>query len=229
MAVVEIKITLSELDLSILFDPTRKGKSGQDVIKRKAKELLAVAERVVRPVLLYEICTPYFKEGALTLSVDDRTIAFRRHDGLSDFATASEVFVGLVTLGRAIEEEIQRYNSMNEVLASYILSEISVAMMGQVIKKIKNIILSVARQRYFGLSSVHIPGSTPGLPLSVQPLILELLGGENHGVDANERHMLKPFYSVTFMVGMGPNYANDELFPKCSGCSRMDTCAWRSK
>ncbi|HOM97605.1 MAG: hypothetical protein WBJ35_09050 [Acetomicrobium sp.] len=229
MAVVEIKIASSEVDLSILFDRTNKSKSGQEVITRKAKELHAVAERLVRPVLLYEICAPDFKKGALTLSVDDRAIAFGRHDGLSDFVTASEVFVGLVTLGRAIEEEIQRYNSMNEVFASYVLSEISVAMMGQVIKKVKNVILNVARQRYFGLSPVHIPGSTPGLPLLLQPLILELLGGKNHGVDANERHMLKPFYSVTFMVGMGPNYANDELFPKCSGCSRMDTCAWRSK
>ena len=139
MAVVEIKIVSSDLDLSILFDRTNRAKKGQNVITRKAKELLVVAEELARPVLLYEICTPDFKEGTLTLSVDDRTIAFRRHDGLSDFATASEVFVGLVTLGRAIEEEIQRYNSMNEVLASYILSEISVAMMGQVIKKIKTL------------------------------------------------------------------------------------------
>ncbi len=229
MAVVEIKIVSSDLDLSILFDRTNRAKKGQNVITRKAKELLVVAEELARPVLLYDICTPDFKEGTLTLSADDRIITLGRHDGLSDLEIASEVFVGLATLGRVIEEEIQRYNSMNEVLTSYLLSEISVAMMGQVIKKIKNIILNMARQRYFGLSPVLIPGSTPGLPLSVQPLILELLDGKNHGVNANEHYMLRPFYSVTFMVGMGPNYANDELFPKCLGCSRTDICAWRTK
>ena len=119
--------------------------------------------------MLYDICTPDFKEGTLTLSADDRIITLGRHDGLSDLEIASEVFVGLVTLGRAIEEEIQRYNSMNEVLASYILSEISVAMMGQVIKKIKNIILNMARQRYFGLSS-FTTGSPLDCPCQCSPL-----------------------------------------------------------
>ena len=37
MAVVEIKIVSSDLDLSILFDRTRKGKSGQNVIKERRK------------------------------------------------------------------------------------------------------------------------------------------------------------------------------------------------
>lgn len=229
MEVIKLKLDVTEIGLDALIPHQTKSNPGQETIEGQARRLLLDIKELVTPTLLYEFCQPCFDERGLVLTFDGKKLAFSPEDGLSDLKAADEVFVGLATIGPAIEEKIEIYNSRNELLVSYILSELSVAVMGQVIKKIKNLLLDIARQRGYGVSLVHIPGSTPGLPLSLQPLIVEGLNGRAYGITVNEHDIIKPFYSVTFMVGMGSNYARDELLPKCPGCSRKDSCAWRNK
>lgn len=229
MEVVKINLDVTEIELNALVHRQDQINRGEEAIEGIARKLLLYIKELATPMLLYEICKPCFDERGLILSFGGRELVFGFADGLSDLEAADEVLVGLATIGPALEEIIQRHSSRNEVLASYILSELCVAAMGQVIKKIKDLVLDMARQKGYGVSSVHIPGSTPGLPLSLQPLIIEGLNGRAYGITVNEHDIIKPFYSVTFMIGMGSNYASDELIPKCLGCSRKDSCAWRSR
>lgn len=228
MATEKLNISLSELKLDNLAKDVGKSQFSSEVINQRLAGLTSVAGKLADPILLYEICPVNVKDGRLLFYAGDEIFSLDINDNLSELTHAREVVVGLITLGSAIEEEIQKYNSKNQLLASYLLSEISISMMGQLIAKTKKMIMDLARQRDCFVSLVHIPGSTPGLSLSIQPLILSVLKGENKGIAVNQHMIIEPFYSVSFLVGIGTAYNNHYLYPKCPGCSRAKSCAWRN-
>lgn len=228
MAVENLEISLSELNFDTFAKDSDKSKLNSEVVNQRLDELTSVAGKLVDPTLLYEICPVSVKDGRLLFYAGDKVFSLDINEGLSELTHAREVVIGLITLGSAIEWEIRKYNSENQLLTSYLLSEISISIMGQLIAKTKKMIMDLARSKDCCVSLVHIPGSTPGLSLSIQPFILNVLKGENKGITVNQHMMIEPFYSVTFLVGIGTTYNNHDLYPKCPGCSRAKSCAWRN-
>ncbi|OFW62130.1 MAG: hypothetical protein A2133_05530 [Actinobacteria bacterium RBG_16_64_13] len=142
-------------------------------------------------------------------------------------APASEVFVGVSTIGPQLEERARELGSVGRALEGFVLGEVGVFAVGGLIQRAHGIVETEAAHRGWGVGAELAPGQLAGWKIEEQRTMCGLLDIDSVDVRVTDTGMLVPQKSASIMVGIGPDYASAVVHSPCAFCDLGDTCRWR--
>jgi hypothetical protein len=96
-------------------------------------------------------------------------------------------------------------------------------------QQINRIVEEQAQARNWGVGPFLSPGSVHGWELDDQRRLCDLIPLERIGVTRGDSGILKPFKTISCLVGIGPNYPAKTVGATCEVCSRRVQCAMRPR
>lgn len=136
---------------------------------------------------------------------------------------ARELALVVATIGLALEEKVSEYASRKAILKALILDGIGSAALDTLTLEALHIISGNIAPRDFKASSPLSPGM-PGIPLSDQRHLFDLVPVEEIGVRLNASQLMIPQKSVSMIIGLGPDMPTWTLAEVCARCSLKNTC-----
>ncbi len=207
-----------------LFFEEQGGALKRPSMQGAARAALERARPLVRPAIVYDWLPVKLLEKHQA-QVGEAVFRLGRHADLLDEAV--EVFLGLVTVGPAIEEESRALQAAGKALDAYMLDAAGVYGVGLLIHKAHGLAEEEAARRGWGVSAELAPGQLSGWPLADQIVIGRMLGVESVGVRVTDSGILVPQKSASLMVGIGPGYESTEVRSPCEFCDVQETCRFR--
>jgi len=140
--------------------------------------------------------------------------------------SAKELAVLVCTIGPHLEEKVACYSSRNELLQALMLDGIGSAAVDLLGQEACHFISNEASSHGHQASSPISPGM-PGLPISEQRKLFQLVPAEQIGVHLTSSAMMVPRKSVSMIIGIGPDmptWMQDEV---CNRCRINKTCLYR--
>jgi len=195
-------------------------------IKKLILELLATVDstHLLEPAVAYEY---YQVTGMSPIRVSlegDKAI----HGSLLSaiFPEAKELAVLVCTIGPKLEKQATDYSKSGEALRGMILDGIGNTAVDMLIPEACRLIASEALSRGHQSSSPVSPG-WPGLPLTEQWNLFELVNTQEIGVSLTSSGIMVPRKSVSMVIGIGSQMATWTQADVCSRCSLRRTCPYR--
>ncbi len=223
MIVQEFRIVPDERKLSSNFQRLLKQEKNRTVLKEAEQELF----RLIRPVVVWErFGVQGFEHDTLILS---NGVRLGGGPVVKVVAGATEVVLGIGTVGKAAEGRAREYMKAGETLKGLLIDELASWAVGEVRKQFAaNIREEFAQQYGLRTSSMLSPGESVW-SVSDQKTIFECLRGEAEasGIGLSESGMLVPFKSLSFLIGAGPRELGSETESNCDFCTMKDRCRFR--
>ncbi len=144
----------------------------------------------------------------------------------SFLTSARELAIVVYTIGPRLEEKVTDYFSRNEPLRGLLLDDIGSAAVDSLGQEACQLMRCEASSRGYEASSPLNPGM-PGLPLSEQWQLFQLVPAEQIGMRLTSSGMINPRKSISMLIGMGldmPTWTQDEA---CDRCNLKETCHYR--
>jgi hypothetical protein len=145
------------------------------------------------------------------------------------FDAAKEVAAGVVTLGGSLEREIKERQAVGQALKSYLLGCAGVSALDQAALKLNAQVESLAAQNGWRVGPVLAPGSLAGWPVTDQNALCSLAGAQEVGVEVSPSSLLMPKYSLSLLIGLGPEYTSSKIASGCQYCVLNKSCQYRSE
>lgn len=144
-------------------------------------------------------------------------------------SNAQTVLVGIVTIGRALEDwakaaKIQ--NGLTYAFAFESLALVAIDMAGKdfLLKIEKNL-----KKKGLYLGVPLSPGESAGWTIRDQRTIFEMVEDEVEGVSITDTDLLLPKNSASFAIGVYDHPVREEGETNCTYCSMRDRCMYRKK
>jgi len=195
-------------------------------IKSLILELLASVKKAhfLEPAVAYEIYSiTAVKRSELWL---EGKAALRGPLLPSVLAEAKELVAMVCTIGPKLEEKVADCFGKNEPLRGLLLDGIGSAAVDSLTQEVCKFMASEALSRGYQASSPINPGM-PGLPITEQWQILELVPAEEIGVSLTSSGMMVPRKSVSMVIGLGPQMMTWTQAEVCARCNLEKTCSYR--
>ncbi len=144
----------------------------------------------------------------------------------SVLSAARELAAVVCTIGPKLEKKVTDHFNSNEPLRGLLLDGIGSAAVDSLTQEVCKFMMHEASSRGYQASSPLSPGM-PGLDISEQRRLFQLVPAEEIGVRLTESAMLVPRKSVSMVMGMGtemPTWTQAEV---CARCSLGKTCLYR--
>jgi hypothetical protein len=193
----------------------------------------AVARAIAEAAALYQPAAVYVELPVR--GIQDRYLFLKDGQRLDIGPKAEEVlgparlvWIGVSTIGPALEAGVQEKSAAGDIMASYLLDTVGVLALGQVGETSRRAVEERARELGWGVGPSLGPGSLPGWPLTGQRQLLSLVPTDEIGVRLNEFYVLIPHKSASWLIGLGPGYPEHQVGSICHYCTRADTC-WRRR
>ncbi|MBL7061114.1 MAG: hypothetical protein ISS54_00055 [Dehalococcoidia bacterium] len=208
----------------------RQGFRGHSKIRPEIKnlilELLATVENthLLEPAVAYEYYqVTGMSSGQVSLE-GDKAI----HGSLlpTIFPEAKELAALVCTIGPKLEKQVTDYSKSGETLRGMILDGIGSAAVDMLAPEACRLIASRATSHGHQTSSPVSPG-WPGLPLTEQWNLFELVNTQEIGVSLTASGIMVPRKSVSMVIGIGPQMATWTRAEVCTRCSLRKTCPYR--
>ncbi|MCJ7656040.1 MAG: hypothetical protein MUO97_12230 [Dehalococcoidia bacterium] len=220
-------ITLSLKTREVL---RRQGFKGHSKIRPQIKsiilELLAAVENahLLEPAAAYE----YYQVTGMSPSQASLEGNKAIHGPLlpTIFPKAKELAVLVCTIGPKLEKQVTDYSKSGETLRGMILDGIGSTAVDMLIPEACRLIASEASSHGHQASSPVSPG-WPGLPLTEQWNLFELVNTQEIGVSLTSSGIMVPRKSVSMVIGIGPQMATWTQAEVCARCSLRKTCPYR--
>lgn len=191
------------------------GSSPAAPVVRKLEGLVPKAHVLVQPKVLCQI-----------RSVDE-VIDLCKNNVPVPIQGASFLAFGLVTVGPAIEEEVEKLRETGRLLDSLILDALGSATVSELCEQTAYRVFGWAEERGLNASRAFEPGSGASRwPLEGQRLIFANLGAEQIGVKLTPHLLMRPIKSLSFLMGVGAEIEQASTPFSCQGCRRFD-CPYR--
>ncbi|BHH82744.1 hypothetical protein [Desulforhopalus sp. 52FAK] len=142
---------------------------------------------------------------------------------------AKLVICGAYTIGDGLNKALTKASSTHQYLVGYILEQLSLFLLEKTAMKVNSIIEDMALEKGWGVGPLLSPGSVHGWPLTDQVTLCSHLPLSEIGVSCSNNGVLSPFNSLSFVVGIGPDYTESTIGSPCEVCSNRDTCQIRVK
>jgi hypothetical protein len=142
------------------------------------------------------------------------------------FPKAKELAVVVCTIGPKLEKQVTYYSKNSETLRGALLDGIGSAAVDILAPEACRLIASEALSRGHQASSPVSPG-WPGLPLTEQWNLFELVNTQEIGVSLTASGIMVPRKSVSMVIGIGPQMAAWTQADVCARCSLRKTCPYR--
>lgn len=222
-------------DIPITLDPERltrelmPGKDPRPELIEAAEEAIAQARTLLRPAAAYDwYDVRSVSEAGIVLDALGRNVALQigpRADLLQD---ARRVMLGVVTIGRELDDHAQALRNRGNHLASYMIDSVGVVALAEVSQTLRQMVEDHAAELEWGVGASMSPGSLAEWPLSGQRDICSLLDLEAIELELTEDFLLRPFKSVSMVIGIGPGYSAKKVGSVCRFCLHQKTC-WRRR
>jgi len=195
-------------------------------IKNLILELLATVENahLLEPTTAYEYHqVTGMSPGQVSLE-GDKVI----HGSLLPkiFPEAKELAILVCTIGPKLEKQATDYSKGGEALRGMILDGIGSAAVDMLAPEACRLIATEASSRGHQASSPVSPG-WPGLPLTEQWNLFELVNTQEIGVSLTASGIMVPRKSVSMVIGIGPQMTTWTQADVCARCSLRKTCPYR--
>jgi hypothetical protein len=139
---------------------------------------------------------------------------------------AEELAVAVCTIGPRLEKQVTDYNSQGEPLRGVLLDGIGSASVDSLAQEVCKLIMAEASSRGYQLSSPVNPGM-PGLPITEQWRLLEMVPAREIGVSLTSSGMLVPRKSTSMVMGLGTGMTTWTQAEVCARCNLRQTCHYR--
>lgn len=146
----------------------------------------------------------------------------------SFMATARYGLVGVFTAGDELEKESLSASAGKRVMDAYLYDLIGLAVLEKTRRHINRIVEEQARELSWGVGPFLSPGSVHGWELADQDNLCSLVPVERIGV-TRENGILKPFKTISCLVGIGPEFTAKTVGATCDVCAKKDRCDMRAR
>ncbi len=166
------------------------------------------------------------------LSLDHKGVSFASRHYIASgvlqklYPQAKEFALAVCTIGSALENRAARLFSKKEALRATLLDAIGSAAIDTLAQEACKIISQDSSARNYQAGGQIRPGM-PGLHISQQSKILEMVGAHNIGVTTRNGELMIPQKSVSLMVGIGTNMNIRSRSEVCSNCNLKDSCPYK--
>ena len=144
----------------------------------------------------------------------------------STLPTAKELAVVVCTIGSKLEEKAAQFFRQNEPLRGLLLDGIGSAAVDSLSEEACHIITQEASALGYQASSPISPGM-PGLAISEQKHLFELVPAEDIGVRLTSAQIMAPIKSISMVIGIGPKMTTWTKAEMCKHCTLRKTCRYK--
>jgi hypothetical protein len=146
----------------------------------------------------------------------------------SRFMTAAEYgLVGVFTAGDELERESVLASKEKRVMDAYLYDLIGLAVLEKTRQLINKVVEEKAREMNWGIGPFLSPGSVHGWELDDQDNLCGFVPMDRIGVSKGENGILKPFKTISCLIGIGPKFSAKTVGAPCDVCSKKDQCEMR--
>ena len=195
-------------------------------IKSLILELLTSVENahLLEPAMAYEIYS-ITEMSHRQLSLDGNVVV---HGPLlpSLLPEAKELAAVVCTIGPKLEKQVTDYFNRDEPLRGLLLDGIGSAAADSLTQEVCKFITGEASSRGYQASSPISPGM-PGLPITEQWQLLEMVPAREIGVSLTSLGIMVPRKSASMVIGIGPQIKTWTRAEVCAHCSLRKTCPYR--
>ena len=208
----------------------REGFRGHSKIRPELKNLISELLASVKKTRLLEPAVAY--EYYQVTSMSPSQVSLEGDKAIQGpllhtiFPEAKELAVVVCTIGPKLEKQATDYFSRSEPLRGMLLDGIGSAAVDMLVPEACRRIASEASPRGHQTSSPVSPG-WPGLPLTEQWNLFELVNTQEIGVSLTSSGIMAPRKSVSMVVGIGPQMATWTQAEVCARCNLRKTCPYR--
>ena len=143
-------------------------------------------------------------------------------------AGATELVVGVCTIGGAISQRISEQMRGDERLRAMFLDDLGSWAVDQVRQQVCRRIEDDAAGRAWHASASLSPGESEW-SVAEQAVIFSLVDAREIGVTLNESMVMSPVKSLSLIVGTGPNALGVEGASNCDFCTIRERCSYRDR
>jgi hypothetical protein len=148
----------------------------------------------------------------------------------SRFMTAARYgLVAVFTAGDELEAMVAMASEEKRIMDAYLYDIIGLAVLEKLRQQINLVVEDKAREMNWGVGPFLSPGSVHGWGLEDQNSLCDLVPMERIGVKRCENGILKPFKTLSCLVGIGPDFSAKTVGETCEVCLKKDQCEIRSR
>lgn len=217
-------------DMTIEIDPAellrREGDPDNEEIRNVAQWAAGHCRQLAQPALSFQRHRS-IQPVSRGLLVGETHIEIGPHRGLVQ--GAQEVIAAMATLGKILDDEIAALQVNAQTLEAYMLGCAGFLALDQVALHLRNLVEEMAAQKGWGVSPALSPGALNGWCMDDQPALCFLADAPAVGVEVGETFLLRPKYSLSLLIGLGPDFSEHKVAATCQYCAINKSCQYRSK
>lgn len=217
-----------DLDIDFLLHAhhSRRSRNILPRMKEVLEELLLDIEKeqLLEPALVYDFYPIVsFNEKGVTLNSAHFISGSSLH---KRYPQAKELAVAVCTIGPRLENRAAELFTGKEALRATLLDTAGSAAIDLLAQEAcKSITCDSAARNYQAGGQIR-PGM-PGLPISEQSKIIEMVGAERIGVTVLHGELMVPQKSVSLLTGIGTHMDIRSRSEICNQCNLKETCPYR--
>jgi hypothetical protein len=217
------------LNLNIGEVLRRQGFRDHSKIRPETKSLILELLDIVESAHLLEPAVAYEYYKVIRMSPNQVSLEGGKaiHGSLlhTAFPEAKKLAFVVCTIGPKLEKQVTDYSKSGEALRSTLLDGIGSASVDMLIPEVCRRIASDVSSRGYQASSPVSPG-WPGLPITEQWNLFELVNTQEIGVSLTSSGIMVPRKSVSMVIGIGPQMATWTQAEVCARCNLRKTCPY---
>lgn len=224
--VTELPITLAFSE----FSTHHRASITSPSLKEATEAILAGASRIWQPKIVYRWLEVIAADGdSLGLRCGETGDSLTLDPGFAIvfLKDARQALVGVYSVGAELERAGAEASENGQLLESYLYDVVALELLEKVARQASRVAEEQARHRAWGVGPVLSPGSVHGWELTDQQKLCSLLPLGDIGVAVHDDSVLRPFKSISFLIGIGPGYDSSEVGSPCAVCSKRDECTMR--
>lgn len=142
-------------------------------------------------------------------------------------ANATYGLVGVFTAGDELEKEASLASKEKRFMDAYLYDLIGLAVLEKTRQQVNKIVEEKALELDWGIGPFLSPGSVHGWDLNDQDNLCFFVPMDRIGVKSGGNGILKPFKSLSCLIGIGPEFNEKTVGSPCDVCSKKDRCEMR--
>ena len=186
-----------------------------------AEEVIDEAQGLLAPAALYTVTPVRHLEHQQIVLDNDATLSGSLVTRA--LAGATEVAMGVCTIGPALEERMSELFAAGEALRAVALEGAGIAAIRQVSNAVGVRICDEATARGLSVGMRASPGQE-GWSIQQQRVVFGVVPAQEIGVRLTSSCLMLPRKSVSFVIGLGPEMRADAV--PCDYCSKRERCNW---
>lgn len=216
-----------ELELDYVLHRLRIGKEQFEKNKRISGSVLKAMEEagsLVKPVLFYkQLSITEAAEKSITLEGGLRIESDFVAQKLAD---AKSVLVGIITIGKDLEERVKNIDDSEGLTYKYILDALAIIHIDSAGKDFFKSLEPVLKEKGLYMGTAMGPGETHGWAVAEQHKLFDALSDEVEGVSITKDNILIPAKSGSFAAGLFDRPVKSGS--NCDYCSARERCTFRN-